>query len=219
MSPFVLWLSRLSSLASTPAVWGIFLTGACIYLITEWRIRVLALMTQYFFIGILFVRLFASRPEMAVLKILVGWLICGALFLSARMREEAAKEKGIHLQWSANLPFRALSLITMTIVAYLAAQKYTLPIVPPDLAMACYLLAVLALLFIGTTEEDAVVVGVGVLNVLSGLDIFYSAQDPGLVVTGLLIMIMLLVGLATSYLTVIAVPGSSRHSISKEDKT
>jgi len=204
MSPFILWLNRLSSFASTPAVWGIFVAGASIYLITDWRIRVLALMAQYFFIGILFARLFSSRPEMALLKILVGWLVCGALFLSARIREEEAKEKGLHLRWSSNLPFRAFSLAAMTVVAYLATQRYALPYVLPDLELACFLLATLALLFIGT-EEDAVVAGVGVLNLLAGLDIFYSAQDPGLVVAGLLVMINLLVGLAISYLTVVEV--------------
>ncbi|MBN1487368.1 MAG: hypothetical protein JW981_06960 [Anaerolineae bacterium] len=204
MSPFVLWLSRLSSFASIPAVMGIFLTGAGIYLITEWRIRLIALMGQYFLIGILFVRLFESRPEIALLKILVGWLICGALFISARIRDEAVKEKGLHLTWSSNLPFRILSLVSLMTAAYLGAQRYSLPFVPADLALACFILGVLALLFIGT-EEDVVVVGVGILNLLSGLDIFYSAQDPGLVVTGLLIMVNLSVGLAISYLTVVGV--------------
>lgn len=76
--------------------------------------------------------------------------------------------------------------------------------VPPDLALGSIMLAVLALLFI-STEEDAGVVGVGVLNLLAALDLFYSAQDPGLVVTGLLVMVNLLVGLAISYLTVVEV--------------
>jgi hypothetical protein len=49
------------------------------------------------------------------------------------------------------------------------------------------------------------IVGVGVLNLLSALDLFYSAQDPGLLVTGLLVMVNLLVGLAISYLAVVEV--------------
>jgi hypothetical protein len=43
------------------------------------------------------------------------------------------------------------------------------------------------------------------LNLLAALDIFYSAQDPGLLVTGLLVMVNLLLGLAISYLTVVEV--------------
>jgi hypothetical protein len=157
---------------------------------------------QYFFIGVLFVRIFDTRPEMALLKILVGWLICGAFLISARIREQKTKEKGLQRRWSPNVPFRVLSLTAMTVVAYLASQKYPLPFVSADLALACFVLAVLAVLFIGTEENDAVVVGVGILNLLAALDIFYSSQDPGLLVTGMLVMLNLLIGLAISYLTV-----------------
>lgn len=203
MSPIIEWLTRLSVFASTPAIWGIFLSGAAIYLIDSWRFRLIALISQYFFIGILFTQLFADRMEIALLKLMVGWLVCGALYLSARIREEAVVG-GRRFRWSADLPFRGLSLTVMTLMAYLAAQRYTLPFLSPTLAVTCFLLIVFALLFIGT-EEDAVVVGVGMLNLLAALDIFYSAQDPGLLVTGMLVIVNLLVGLAISYLTVVEV--------------
>ncbi len=203
MNPIILWINRFSALASGPAIWGLFLSGAVIYLIAEWRIRLLALLVQYFFIGIVFARLFAERPELALLKMTVGWLVCGALYLSARIRQDSLPEsKGF--SWSADLPFRALSLAMMTTVAYLASQRYILPFIPQDLSLACFLLVVLSVLYIGTAA-DAVVVGVGILNLLAALDIFYSASDPGLLVTGLLLMITLLVGLAVSYLTVVEV--------------
>lgn len=200
MTPFVLWLSRLSSFAATPAVWGVFFSGAVIYLIAEWRIRLLALLGQYFALGILFAHLFDTRPELALLKTLVGWLVCGALFLSARTREEAISG-ALHLHWAADLPFRIITLTVMVLVAYLAAQRYPLPFLTADLSAVCFLLLILAVLFIGT-DGDAGVAGLGVLNLLSGLDIFYSAWDPGLLVTGLMVIVTLLAGLAISYLTV-----------------
>lgn len=200
MTPFVLWLSRLSSFAATPAVWGVFFAGAVIYLIAEWRIRLLALLGQYFALGILFAHLFDTRPELALLKTLVGWLVCGALFLSARTREEATAG-ALHLHWAADLPFRIITLTVMVLVAYLATQRYPLPFLTTDLSAACFLLLVLAVLFIGT-DGDAGVAGLGVLNLLSGLDLFYSAWDPGLLVTGLMVVVTLLAGLAISYLTV-----------------
>lgn len=205
MNPFNTWLSGLSSSIALPAAWAIFLTGAGIYLIKAWRIRFLILIAQYFFIGILFARIFDTRPEMAMLKILVGWLICGAFLISARVREQASKESQHPFRWSSNLPFRILSLIVMTVVIYLAAQKYPLPFVSADLALACFILIILAVLFIGTEETDAMIVGVGILNLLAALDIFYSSQDPGLLVTGLLVIVNLLVGLAVSYLAVVEV--------------
>lgn len=204
MTPIALWLDRISGVTVTTAIWGLLLSGAAIYLIAEWRLRVLVLFVQYFFIGVLFTRVFVDRPEMSFLKVLVGWLICGALFLSARIRQSTAARA--HFNWAADLPFRALSFVMMVVVAYLTAQRFALPFLPRDLALGCIMLAVLALLFI-CTEEDSGVVGVGVLNLLAALDLFYSAQDPGLVVTGMLIMVNLLVGLAISYLTVAEVKG------------
>jgi len=204
MNPIVSWISRLSGWASGPAVWGVFLAGAVIYLIAEWRIRLFAFLAQYFFIGIIFSRVFTDRPEMALLKTLVGWLVCAALYLSARIRQQAAPESSSVFSWSDDLPFRVLSLALMTFIATMGAQRYTLPFVSSEQALACFFLLVLAILFIGT-EEDAVVVGGGALNLLAALDIFYSAQDPGLLVTGLLVMLNLLIGLAVSYLTVVEV--------------
>ncbi len=218
MNPFNAWLDQVSASISMPAAWAIFLTGAGIYLINVWRIRFLILIAQYFFVGILYARIFDTRPELAMLKILVGWLICGAFLISARVRANAQTKKQSEtsdprsrtdvqrpFRWASNLPFRILSLIVMTVVAYLAAQKYPLPFVSADLALACFILIILAVLFIGTEENDVMIVGVGVLNLLAALDIFYSAQDPGLLVTGLLVMVNLLVGLAISYLAVVEV--------------
>ncbi|MGC9348811.1 MAG: hypothetical protein ACP5JG_11775 [Anaerolineae bacterium] len=206
MNPFLVWLERFAELVSLPAAWGIFSMGAIIYVISAWRVRFLALLIQYVFIGLLFARIFDTRPEMALMKILVGWLICGALLLSARIRWRATQGAGQRRQWAANLPFRALALITATVVARLASAKYTLPYVSADLGLACFVLVILAILFFGTEERDPGVVGIGVLNLLAALDIFYSAQDPGLLVTGLLVVVSLLVGLAISYLTVVEVP-------------
>ncbi|MGC9468050.1 MAG: hypothetical protein ACP5HS_05635 [Anaerolineae bacterium] len=206
MNPFIVWLDRFSELVSVPAAWGIFVTGAVIYVVSAWRIRFLALIVQYLFVGVLFTRVFDTRPEMAMMKVLVGWLICGALLLSARIRYRSVRETGDRWRWAANLPFRVLILVTATVIARLASERFALPYVSADLGLACFLLVVLALLFFGTEEEDPGVVGVGVLNLLAALELFYAAQDPGLLVSGLLVIVNLLVGLAISYLTVSEVP-------------
>lgn len=202
MNPFVAWLDRLSEVISLPAAWGIFAAGAVIYLIDAWRIRFLALIVQYAFIGVLFARVFDTRPEMALMKVLVGWLISGSLLVSAGVRRHDARDSAKLVRWATNLPFRILVLITATVIAWLATQRFSLPYVSADLGLACVLLVVLAVLFFGTEEEDPGVVGVGVLNLLVALEIFYLAQDPGLLVSGLMVMVSLLVGLVSSYLTV-----------------
>jgi hypothetical protein len=208
MNLLIDWLNRLAEFVSLPSAWGIFFMGSLIYLISEWRFRFLAMVTQYLFVGILFLRIFNSRPEMAMMKIIIGWLISGSLLVSAGVRRQADTDNGIGstLRWATNLPFRLTSLATVTVIAYLASQKFPLPYVSPELGLACFLLLVLALLYFGTDEQDAGIVGIGVLNLLVALDIFYSAQEPGLLVTGLLVVLNLIVGLATSYLMVAEVP-------------
>jgi len=202
MSPFLHWLEQFSEFVSVPAAWGIFVAGAVIYLISEWRVRFLALVIQYLFVGLLFAGIFDTRPEMALMKIIVGWLIAAALLLSARIRLDTVRTEGRLLTWATNLPFRVLVLLTATAIGYLGSQRFSLPYVSADLGLACLLLVVLAVLFVGTEDEDPTIVGVGVLNLLTALEVFYTAQDPGLMVSGLLVVVSLLVGLATSYLTV-----------------
>ena len=206
MNIFLVWLERLSQFVNLPPAWGIFVMGGLIYLVSEWRFRFFALIFQYLFVGILFMRIFSSRPEMAMMKIIVGWIISGALLLSAGVRRQKDDVKSKRLQWAANIPFRLISLATVTVIAYSAQQRFPLPYVSQELGLACFLLLVLALLYFGTDEQDAGVVGVGVLNLLVALDIFYSAQEPGLLVTGLLVILNLIVGLAASYLMVAEVP-------------
>lgn len=206
MTIFAEWLNSLAQFISLPSAWGIFLMGALIYVISEWRFRFIALVSQYVFVGVLYLRIFNSRPEMALMKIIIGWIISGSLLISAGVRRVQEASVGERRRWAANLPFRVVSLATVTIIAYLASQRYPLPYVSQELGLACFLLLVLALLYFGTDEQDPGIVGVGVLNLLVALDIFYSAQEPGLLVTGLLVILNLIVGLATSYLMVAEVP-------------
>jgi hypothetical protein len=206
MSAFVVWLDRFSEFVSLPAAWGIFVAGAVIYLIDAWRLRFLALLVHYVFVGVLFARIFDTRPELALMKVIVGWVISAALLVSASVRRRGLSGSGKLLRWATNLPFRVMMLSSATAVAWLASQRFALPYVSADLGLACFLLLVLAVLFFGTEEEDPAIVGVGILNLLTALDIFYTAQDPGLLVTALLVGTNLLVGLATSYLTVTEVP-------------
>jgi hypothetical protein len=206
MSSFVVWLDRFSEFVSLPAAWGIFAAGAVIYLINAWRIRFLALLVQYVFLGVLFARIFDTRPELTLMKVLVGWVISGSLLVSAGVRRRAAPGSNKLVRWATNLPFRIMILSAATVVAWLASQRYALPYISADLGLAVFLLVVLAVLYFGTEEEDPGIVGVGILNLLAALDIFYSAQDPGLLVTALLVGTNLLVGLTASYLTVTEVP-------------
>ncbi len=190
MNPFIEELSRLLNLASTPATLAIFACGLVIYVIPQWHVRLLSFMTQVFFLGLIFLRLFFNSPELALLKLLVGWIIGGALYFSARVREDSLRRR-LTTADKALIPFRLVTGLVLLGMAYLAARSFPLPFIPTDLVLTCYVLMVLGIMLIGT-EHDAALVGFGMLNVLAALDVFYAAYDPMLLMSGLLIFINLL---------------------------
>lgn len=200
MNPFIAELSRLVNLASTPATLVIFVCGMVIYTIPQWHVRLLSFMTQVFFLGLIFLRLFWNSPELALLKLLVGWIIGGALYFSARVREDT-QQRQLTAEEKALIPFRLVTGGVLLTMAYLVSRSFPLPFIPEDLVLTCYALLVLGILLIGT-EHDATLIGFGMLNVLAALDVFYAAYDPVFLITGLLIFINLLIGLVISYLTV-----------------
>ena len=200
-------LERLSFLAAMPAVVGIFFTTMSLVVSRDWRLNVMALTVQYFFVVLLLTRLI--RLEVAAVKGLIGWMICMVFYLTERRASElerpAVTEDAAPLQrwrrWiiSARASFCLLAGILVSVAAYVAALRIPLPEVPTDVTLACYLLAGLGLLLVGLSEAP-VQVGLGLLTFLSGFDLFYVALEPSLAVAGLLGAVSFLIALATSYL-------------------
>jgi hypothetical protein len=75
-------LDQLRFITRELAVLGLFLTGGLIVLVRDWRTSLLALLAQYLLAGFVLARLIL--PEVALIKVLVGALICPMLYLAAR---------------------------------------------------------------------------------------------------------------------------------------
>ena len=202
-------LARLSFLAAMPAVAGILITAGLLVVSRGWRLNVIALTLQYFFVVLLLTRLI--RPEVAAVKGLIGWMICMVFYLTERRasaleRSVAAEGAASSQRWrrwvmSARASFCLLAGILVSVAAYTAVLRIPLPEVPTDVTLACYLLAGLGLLLIGLSEAP-MQVGLGLLTFLSGFDLFYVALEPSLAVTGLLGAVSFLIALATAQLRV-----------------
>ena len=215
-------LARISFLAAMPAVAGIFVTTGLLVVSREWRLNVLALTAQYFFVALLLTRLI--RPEVAAGKGLIGWVICLVFYLTERrasmLKQALVTEGGPPPRWrrwmmSTRASFCLLAGIMIAVVAYLAALRVPLlHEMPPDIRLACYLLAGLGLLLIGL-DEAPIQVGLGLLTFLSGFDLFYVALEPSLAVVGLLGAVSFLIALTTAYLRAaqIAVALRGRESL------
>ncbi|RLC67956.1 MAG: hypothetical protein DRI48_00910 [Chloroflexi bacterium] len=201
-------LTRVSFLAAMPAVAGIFVTAGILVISREWRLNVLALTVQYFFVVLLLTRLIRLL-EVAAVKGLIGWMICMVFYLTERQASELERAPDVEnapaskrkRRWfiSARVSFNLLAGLLIAVVAYTAALRIPLPEVPPDISLACYLMAGFGLLMIGLNETP-MQVGFGLLTLLSGFDLFYVAAVPSLAVAGLLGGASFLIALAIAYL-------------------
>lgn len=203
-------VERLSFLAAV-GVAGVFITAGLLVVSRDWRINVIALTVQYFFVALLLAR--QIRLEVAAVKGLVGWLICMVFYLTERrastLQQAAASEESPATptqrwrRWamSARASFSLLAVILIAVAAYTAALRLPLSesLISIDITLACYLLAGLGLLQIGLNEMP-MQVGFGLLTFLSGFDLLYVSLEPSLAVAGLLGAVSFLIALAAAYL-------------------
>jgi hypothetical protein len=207
-------LAQLSFLTTKAAIVGLVITASLIVVIRDWRFLLTALLGQYVLLGLLLTRLI--RPQVAVIKVLIGALVCVVLYLTARLgsvseegsvlEQEGAEDsrsplRAIKREASlADFAFHLLAALFVGFVAYSLSKRYPLPEIPPDIGLACYWLASLGLLVLMLTEEP-LKAGMGLLTLITGFELFYSALEHSLSVTGFLGIANFLIALAITYLT------------------
>jgi hypothetical protein len=203
-------LAKLSFLMTTPAIVGVVITASLIVVIKDWRFSLAALLGQYVLVGLLLTRLI--RPQVALTKVLIGDLVCVVLYLTARLvdvseREQEAAEDGRSpfraIGGETSLPdlaFRLLATLFVGLAVYSLWKRYPLPQVPSDIGFACYWLASLGLLVLVLTDEP-LKAGMGLLTLITGFELFYSALERSLSVAGFLGIANFLIALAIAYLT------------------
>ena len=255
-------LAKLSFLTTTPAIIGLVVTASLIVIISDWRFSLGALLGQYVLVGLLLTRLI--QPQVAVIKVLIGALVCVVLYLTARLVSESseappserkdgdfplkvggdrggAAEDGrsrrpasptSNLQLGFDTPsatqpkptsktrgessladftFRLLAALFVGLAIYSLSKRYPLPEVPSDIGLACYWLASLGLLVLMLTEEP-LKAGMGLLTLVTGFELFYSALERSLSVVGFLGIANFLIALAIAYLA------ASRAELTPEER-
>jgi hypothetical protein len=212
-------LSQLSNLSALPVFLGLVVTASVIAILRDWRFSLWALLVQYILVGILHLRMLP--PELALVKVLVGVLICPMLYWAARWveservhkaeieRRERANRPGEvplpPLPWPIELTnwmFRLLAILLLSMVLYGVSVSFPLPWIAADLAPACLWLALIGLFVLVLTSEP-LPAGMGLLTLVSGFELYYDVMEPGLVGVGALATINLLMGLAVSYMVAV----------------
>jgi uncharacterized MnhB-related membrane protein len=208
MGRVVEFIGRVSFLAAMPAVVGVFVALGMLLLVRRWQVQVLGMAILYFFVALLHTTVI--RPEVALVKALIGWLICMTLYVTGlnigeRDDDEERKQRSRRRWWPLledGAPLRIVVLLAVFVIAYAGSAHFSLPQVPGYIGLACYLLGMGGLFLAGMTE-DPLQVGLGLLVFMLGFDLFFGALEPSLAVAGLMGAGGFLIALAVTFLAVI----------------
>lgn len=200
-----------ATLAGIPAMAGLILTGLTIFLTSDWRLSLTALLVQYVLIGLALTRFIEA--EVAILKILVGVLAVAILYLTARRIQQedspqASKDSefrflGLQVGWAAGplgLPLRLLALLLVALGMILFFNAYSLVIVSADVTFVAFWLGGMGLLGL-VLSSDPLRVAPALLTVLGGFDLIHASLEPSLTIAGFMGTLILMAALAFSYLS------------------
>ena len=195
-------LAKLSFLSTAPAIVGLIVTASLIVIIRDWRFSLAALSAQYVLAGLLLTRLI--QPQVAVIKVLIGSLVCVVLYLTARLVSESSEALSLERGEAAKvlLPdfaFRFLATLFVGLAIYSLSTRYPLPELPLDVNFACYWLVSLGLLVL-ILREEPLKAGMGLLTLITGFELLFSVLERSLSVVGFLGIANLLIALAIAYL-------------------
>ena len=202
MPPWMDILGQLSDLSTLPTFLGLVATASVIAIVCDWRFALWALLVQYVLVGILHLRMLS--PELALIKVFVGVLICPMLYWAARWvesdrahraeierRDKATREGAVPLPplpWpiqTTNWQFRLLAILLLSLVLYGVSLSLPLPGIAVDVAPASLWLALIGLFILVLTSEP-LPAGMGLLTMVSGFGLYYDVTSPGLASIGVL---------------------------------
>jgi len=198
-------LAQLAAVPTTAALLGLAATAGFLIIAADWRGSVLALTAQYLLAGLLLTRVI--RPEIALIKTLIGAMICLVLYVTARRvgweyLPLAAEERPSRflLALTSGAPFRIMAALMALSLAYTAALRAPLSNVPIEVTFGVFTLGMMGVFNIALADEP-LKGGMGLLTVITGFELYYSSIEQSLTVVGLLGVVNFMIALAMSYLT------------------
>lgn len=200
-------------IAGAPTIIGLLLTAIVIFLTSDWRLSLTALLVQYILIGIAISD--AVRLEVAVVKILVGGLAVSILYLTARRVQETdqalpvgsekARFLGLSVGWEAGplgLPLRFLAALLAVLAVLRLFGSLHLPSTSTPIAFAATWLGAMGLTGL-VVSSSPLRVAVALLTILGAFDLVYARLQPSLAVAGFWSVLILLGALAFAYLATV----------------
>jgi hypothetical protein len=197
-------------MAGAPTMAGLILTAVIIFLTSDWRLSLTALLVQYVLIGMALTN--TIRLEVVIIKILIGVLTVAILYLTARRIQERkgaleteqgrARFLGMQVRWEAGplgLPLRLMTVLLVVLAIIRVFDNYTLPLLPADIAFAATWLGAMGVAGL-VLSGDPLRVAASLLTILGGFDLVYAGLEPSLAIVGFWGTLILLAALAFAYL-------------------
>lgn len=178
-------------------------SGVALVMARRWRPVLGALFAQYLLVGLLLAG--SVGTGIAGMKILVGTMNCVILYgtLYHRHGSGAPREGGDGQAETLagdrlGAAARLISVVLVGGVVYFILGKARLPGLSPDQTFASLWLVAIGLLML-VLEEGTFGLGMGLLTLQMGFELFYTVQERGLSVAGVLGIMNLFLALAIAY--------------------
>lgn len=188
----------MASLFQTLSVAVLFLCAVGILLVKNWRWMTGLLALQY--IGVLGLVSISWPVEIAVVKLVAGWMAAAVLFLTYVNIPDSSAE----MQSELNFPgifFRGFTALLIGLSMYSlvpVALRWFLGATHQQ-TLGGLLLLGLGLLQLGLSRE-AIRIVIGVLTVISGFEILYATLEASVLMTGLLAILNIGIAFVGAYL-------------------
>jgi hypothetical protein len=177
----------------------ILITSTGLLLVRDWRWSVILLAVQYF--GMFILTLYHWPIGMASVKLVAGWMSAAILGMTrSGLPPQEAEETGI---WPRGRLFRlfAAAMVLIIVAAVTPGVDTIMADAGYTITSGSLLLIGMGLLHLGITSYILRVV-IGLMTVLSGFEILYSAVEGSILVAALLAVINLGLALVGAYLLV-----------------
>jgi hypothetical protein len=179
------------------AVFILLVTSVGLLLVRDWRTSIILLAVQYF---AMFVLCLLHLPlGMASVKVVVGWMSAAILGMTRSGLSLPDVDEENH--WPRGRLFRIFAAVMVTILVAGATPRANSVMADAGLAVTAgsLLLVGMGLLHLGLTA-NTLRITLGLMTILSGFEILYTAVEGSVLVAALLAVIILGLALVGSYL-------------------
>jgi hypothetical protein len=202
----------MNDLASVPAVL-VGVSAAVLIMGEGRRVALVVLAIQYAFVA--WLTGLALPAPVAAVKLVQGMFASALLALTVGLGHPAGKPL-LPRELPSGRAFRiSATLLVATAAAGLGLKDWMgLPNMSPPGLLGSTLLMALGLLQLGLSE-DPFRVGLGLLTLISGFEVVYSALEPSLAVLALLAAVHMGIAVVVSYLLSVAAPAEESPEASQ----